>query len=51
MHVNPQSRESGIIYWVALGFKWLTITVLLVLFVHIFLDFLRKLQEKRKKGI
>jgi len=51
VHVNPKSKESGIIYWVALGFKWLTITVLLVLFAHIFLDFLRKLQEKRKKRI
>jgi hypothetical protein len=49
VHVNPQSKESGIIYWVALGFKWLTITVLLVLFVHIMLDFLRKVQEKRKR--
>jgi hypothetical protein len=50
VHVNPKSRDAGIIYWVALGFKWLTITVLVVLFIHIFLDFLRKLQEKRKKG-
>ena len=50
VHVNPQSRESGIIYWVALGFKWLTITVLIVLFIHILLDFLRKVQERRKKG-
>lgn len=49
VHVNPKSPESGIIYWVALGFKWLTITVLLVLFVHIFLDFLRKMQERRKR--
>jgi hypothetical protein len=51
MHVNPQSKESGIIYYVSFGFKWLTITVLLLLFVHIFLDFLRKLQEKKKKRI
>ena len=49
VHVNPHSKESGIIYWIALGFKWLTITVLVVLFIHIFLDFLRKLQEKKKK--
>ncbi len=51
VHVNPKSKESGIIYYVSFGFKWLTITVLLVLFAHIFLDFLRKLQEKRKKRI
>jgi hypothetical protein len=49
--VNPKSRESGIIYWVALGFKWLTITVLIVLFIHIFLDFLRKVQERRKRKV
>jgi hypothetical protein len=51
VHVNPKSKESGIIYYVSFGFKWLTITVLLVLFVHILLDFLRKLQEKKKKRI
>ncbi|HVN25849.1 MAG TPA: hypothetical protein VMT71_17915 [Syntrophorhabdales bacterium] len=50
VHVNPKSKDSGIIYWVALGFKWLTITVLIVLFIHIFLDFLRKVQERRKRG-
>lgn len=49
VHVNPKSKDSGIIYYVALGFKWLTITVLLVLFIHIFLDFLRKVQERRKR--
>jgi len=48
VHVNPKSRESGIIFWVAFGFKWLTITVLVVLFAHIILDFLRKMQEKKK---
>lgn len=51
VHVNPKSKDSGIIYYVSFGFKWLTITVLLVLFAHIFLDFARKLQEKKKKGI
>jgi len=51
VHVNPKSKDSGVIYYVSFGFKWLTITVLLVLFAHIFLDLLRKLQEKRKKGL
>jgi hypothetical protein len=51
VHVNAQNKDSGIIYYVSFGFKWLTITVLLVLFAHIFLDFMRKLQEKRKKRI
>jgi hypothetical protein len=50
MHVNPKSKDSGVIYYVSFGFKWLTIIVLLVLFAHIFLDLARKLQEKRKKG-
>ncbi len=49
VHVNPKSKESGIIYYVSFGFKWLTITVLLLLFAHIFLDFLRKMQEKRNR--
>ena len=48
---EPESKESGIIYYVSFGFKWLTITVLLVLFAHIFLDLLRKLaREKKEKG-
>jgi len=51
VHVNPENKDSGIIYYVSFGFKWLTITVLLVLFVHILLDFARKLQEKKKKRI
>jgi hypothetical protein len=51
MHVNPKSKDSGIIYYVSFGFKWLTITVLIVLFAHIILDFLRKLQEKKKRGL
>jgi hypothetical protein len=49
VHINPKSKESGVIYYVAFGFKWLTIMVLLVLFIHIFLDLMRKLQEKRRK--
>lgn len=51
VHFNPKSKDSGIIYWVAFGFKWLTIMVLVVLFAHIFLDFLRKVQERKKKGL
>jgi hypothetical protein len=51
VHVNPKNKDSGIIYYVAFGFKWLTIMVLIFLFAHIFLDFLRKLQEKRKKRL
>jgi hypothetical protein len=49
VHIDPKNKDSGIIYYVSFGFKWLTITVLLVLFIHIFLDFMRKLQEKRRK--
>lgn len=48
IHVNPKSRESGIIYWVAFFFKYFTLAVLGGLFVHILLDVHRK--AKLRKG-
>ena len=38
MHVNAHKKESGIIYYTALFFKYLTIATMLALIVHIFLD-------------
>lgn len=48
IHVDPHSPESGVIYWVALFFKYLTLTVMLALAVHIALDFNRKLQTLKR---
>jgi len=38
IHVDAKKKESGIIYWTATFFKWLTICTMLALVVHIFLD-------------
>ena len=49
MHINPKKKESGIVYYVAQSFKYLTIAVMLALIVHIILD-LRKRLKKREQG-
>lgn len=38
IHVDAKKRESGIIFWTATFFKWLTIGTMLALVAHIFLD-------------
>jgi hypothetical protein len=38
IHVDSKKKESGIIYWTATFFKYLTIGTMLALIVHIFLD-------------
>ena len=38
IHVDAKKKESGIIYWTATFFKWLTIGTMLALIAHIFLD-------------
>jgi hypothetical protein len=38
IHVDAKNKESGIIYWTATFFKWLTIGTMLALIAHIFLD-------------
>lgn len=50
IHVDPEHPEAGIIYYVAAFFKYLTITVMLALALHIALDFNRKVQAMRKGG-
>ncbi|MFC2170001.1 hypothetical protein ACFLRM_05500 [Acidobacteriota bacterium] len=49
MHVNPKSKDSGIIFWVAFFFKYFTIAILGGLFVHIILDVYRKIRLKKAK--
>jgi hypothetical protein len=48
IHVEPKSKESGPVYYVATAFKWLTTIVIFGLVVHILLDFNRKLRARRK---
>jgi hypothetical protein len=44
-HVDPTKRSSGVIYWVALFFKILTISTMLGLVAHILLDLIKKLRH------
>jgi hypothetical protein len=46
-HLDPSRRDAGIVYWVALFFKWLTISTLAALIGHIILDLLTKLRRAR----
>ncbi len=46
-HIDPSSRDAGIIYWVALFFKILTASTLAGLGVHILLDLVKRLRHRR----
>ncbi|RMF93191.1 MAG: hypothetical protein D6734_10695 [Candidatus Schekmanbacteria bacterium] len=45
MHINPKKKESGIVYYVAQSFKYLTISVMLALVAHIILDLRKRLKK------
>lgn len=45
-HIDPSRRDAGLVYWVALFFKYLTAGTLAVLFVHILLDLRTKLKKR-----
>jgi hypothetical protein len=49
-HVDPSSRDAGIIYWVALFFKILTISTLVGLITHILMDLVKKLRMGHAGG-
>lgn len=49
IHVNAKKKEAGIIYYVATFFKWLTISTMVGLIIHIFLDLNRRSREWRSK--
>lgn len=49
-HIDPESRSSGVIYWIALFFKILTISTLLGLIVHIVMDLIKKLRIRHAGG-
>jgi hypothetical protein len=46
-HIDPSSRDAGIIYWVALFFKILTVSTLAALGAHIVLDLVKKLRHRQ----
>ena len=49
-HIDPSSKDSGIIYWVALFFKVLTISTLVGLIIHILMDLVKKLRMGHAGG-
>ena len=53
IHVDATKKSAGVIYWVALFFKWLTISTMVGLVLHIGLDLNRKSKEWRaaKAGV
>ena len=45
IHLDPTKREAGLVYWVSLFFKWLTISTMVGLTAHIGLDLFRRLRR------
>ncbi len=45
-HIDPSQRDAGVVYWVALFFKYLTAGTLAALFLHILLDLRAKLRKR-----
>ena len=48
MHVQPKNPSSGIVYYVASFFKWLTILTVCGLVTHILLDLVRQIRDRGK---
>jgi nitrate/TMAO reductase-like tetraheme cytochrome c subunit len=48
IHVDARDPSSGIVYWVSMIFKYLTITIIVGLVLHIILDLSRKFRETLK---
>ena len=49
-HIDPSSKDAGVIYWVALFFKVLTSTTLVALIVHILMDLVKRLRMRQAGG-
>lgn len=47
IHLNPRDKSAGIVYWVALGFKVLTLSTLAALIIHILLDLYRRFKNRK----
>jgi hypothetical protein len=46
IHVDPTKKDAGLIYWVSLFFKWLTISVMVGLIAHIGMDLFRRFRRR-----
>jgi hypothetical protein len=49
-HIDPSRRDAGVIYWVALFFKILTISTMIGLIIHIGMDLVKKLRLRHAEG-
>jgi hypothetical protein len=49
-HIDPESKDSGVIYWVTLFFKILTASTMVALIAHILLDLVKKLRTRHEGG-
>ncbi len=47
IHLDPENKSSGLVYYISNFFFWLTTLTMLALFTHILLDLTRKLKEKK----
>jgi len=50
IHISAHEESAGKVYWVALAFKWLTISVIAGLVLHIGADLARRGIERRRRG-
>ncbi|HWU41740.1 MAG TPA: hypothetical protein VN203_29130, partial [Candidatus Acidoferrum sp.] len=50
IHVDPTKKEAGLVFWVSLFFKWLTISVMVGLTAHIGMDLFRHLRRRGSAG-
>lgn len=48
IHIEAQNPEAGIVYYVSSFFKWLTISTVCGLVLHIVLDLTRQIRDRRK---
>ena len=49
MHIDPYSKEAGIVYYVREFFTWFTLIILAGLICHMILDFYRSVMSRSKK--
>lgn len=51
IHLNSKDPSAGIVYWVALAFKVLTVGTLAGLFIHILMDLVRQIKDRKKARV
>lgn len=50
IHIDTNSKESGIIYYISAFFKYFTFLILISLFIYIVLDLISKIRDRRRAG-